>query len=150
MNPTVSYKAIEARKFVSGAFKQTVQIVSKSTLTHLIRTENGLSIGFVFISNYEPNVGFVRIEGEINLTTSPEEANRAIKEWGASENKRLPQEIAETVHNSIISNCIIETAVISREISLPPPFPIPHVQLEKEQPFQPVETVNKEVTKYIQ
>lgn len=149
MTTTVSYKAIEARKFVSGAFKQTAQIVSKSTLTHLIRTENGLCIGFVFISNYEPNVGFIRIEGEINIATNPEEANKALKEWETSENRRLPQEMAETIHNSIISNCMIETAVISREINLPPPFPIPHIQLGKDQ-AQPVETVNREVTKYIQ
>jgi len=44
----------------------------------------------------------------------------------------------------------METAVISREINLPPPFPIPHVQLGKEQTVQPTEVVNNDATRYIQ
>jgi len=150
MNIIASYKAIEARKFGSGTSGQTIQISSKSTLTHLTKAENGLSVGFVFASNYEPNIGFIRIEGEIYVPANPEEANNALKEWESSENKHLPQEMAEIVHNSIISNCMMETAVISREIQLPPPFPIPHVQLGKEQTVQPTEISNSDATRYIQ
>jgi len=150
MNVTARYKAIEARRFESGTNLQTIQITSKSTLNYLAKAENGLSVGFVFVSNYEPNIGFIRIEGEIYIAANPEEANKALKEWESSENKHLPQEMAETVHNSIITNCMMETAVISREINLPPPFPIPHVQLGKEQTVQPTEVVNNDATRYIQ
>lgn len=150
MNITASYKAIEARKFVSATNLQRIQISSKSTLTHLTKAENGLSVGFVFVSNYEPNIGFIRIEGEIYVAANPEETDKALIEWRSSENKRLPQEMAETVHNSIISNCMMETAVISREINLPPPFPIPRVQLGKEQTVQPTEINNSDATRYIQ
>lgn len=152
-NIEVSYKAIEARKFVGDKGVQTVQISSKSTLTTLGKRENGLSIGFVFVSNYEPNVGYVRIEGDVFVATAPEEVNKALLEWESSENKRLPQEIAEVIHNSIISNCMMETAFISREIKLPLPFPVPQIHLEKDQgqqTVQPTETINRDATRYIQ
>lgn len=152
MNTTASYKAIEARKFESTPVGE-IQISSKSTLTHLTKVENGLSVGFVFTSNYEPNIGFIRIEGEIYIPANPKEADNALKEWKSSGKKHLPQEMAETVHNSIISNCMMETAVISREVQLPPPFPIPHVQIGKEQTAQPTvqqTEVNSDATRYIQ
>jgi len=131
MNVTISYKAIEARKFISNL--PTTQIATKSALTSVTKTENGLSVGFVFISNYEPNIGFIRIEGEVYVPVSPEESEKAIRQWVSSENKGLPENIAESIHNTIISNCMVETVIISREINLPPPFPVPHIQLGKEE-----------------
>lgn len=152
MNTTANYKAIEARKFRSEINGQ-IQISSKNTITNVTKVENGLSVGFVFTNSYEPDIGFIRIEGEIFIPLSPEEADNTIKEWKSSGKKRLPEEMAETVHNSIISNCIMEAAIISREIQLPPPFPIPHIQIGKEQTSQPTfqqTEVNNDTTRYIQ
>lgn len=125
----LKYRNIEARRFspVSGQ----INVNNNSTVTAISRADNKLSVNFIFSSNYEPNIGVVRIEGEITISDSGENVDRAILEWEKSGKKNLPADIAEKVHNAILTNCIVEATILSREVQLPAPIPTPRVSIGK-------------------
>jgi len=125
MDIGIRYKSVEARKY-SNAPSQ-VNIGNNSTIQSLSKFNGKLSIGFVFTSNYEPNVGVIRIEGELMYSDEKDEIERISHEWEQSGRKKIPDDKAQVIHNTILSNCIVEAAILSRDIQLPPPFPTPQV-----------------------
>jgi len=67
------------------------------------------------------------------LRDSEENIERTMKEWDKGA-KNLPTDVAERVHNAILSSCIIESVVLSKEIGLPAPIPLPTVTMAKKEP----------------
>lgn len=127
----LKYKNVEARRF--SPIVGQINVNNNSTLTAVSRIDNKLSVNFVFSSNYEPNIGVVRIEGEIIISDSKENVDRAIVEWERSGKKNLPTDMAEKVHNAILTNCMVEAVILSREVQLPAPIPTPHVSIGKKE-----------------
>ena len=39
--------------------------------------------------------------------------------------------MANVVHNTIVSNCLPTALLVARDIKLPPPFPLPHITVQK-------------------
>ena len=128
---SITYKTVEARRF--GTVNQPANINNNSTLTMVVGGKDTLNIGFVFSCNYEPNIGVIRIEGDMELKESEDNVSRALTEWDTSGHKNLPKDIAEKVHNTILSNCVIEASILARDIQLPAPLPVPQVQLKKDE-----------------
>jgi len=124
---TVTYKNIEARRF--GDTKTQATISNNSTLTAVSGEGDKFTVDFVFSCNYEPNIGVIRLEGELMIKESKDNIERALSEWKKSGKRSLPKDIAEKVHNKILGNCLTEATVISRDIRLPAPFPHPKVSL---------------------
>jgi len=131
---SVVYKTLEARRF--GIVNQPVNINNNSTLTNVSSEGDTLTIGFVFSSNYEPNVGVIRIEGDMNLKESKETIEKVVKAWKDSQQKNIPMEIAEKIHNGILANCIIEASFMARDINLPAPLPAPHINVASKESTQ--------------
>jgi hypothetical protein len=130
MKSKVGYRSVEARRFSSAAAPANIN--NNSTLTAVSGEGDILNVGFVFSCNYEPNVGIIRIEGDLEIKESEETVEKALTEWKKSGQKNLPKDIAEKVHNTIISNCVVEASILARDIKLPTPMPVPHVQLPKD------------------
>lgn len=129
----VNYKSIEARSFLSDTEIQTTSINNNIRLTSVSESDKRICVGFVYTSNYEPNIGVIRIEGEVLVEETDENRSKAVSEWKSSNKRNLPQDIAGKIHNTILGSCMVEVAVLSREIKLPPPFPLPQVNLEKKE-----------------
>ena len=130
LNFNVVFRSFDARRL--SLAKSQVNINNISTLSSVTKDGNRMNVGFVFSSNFEPNVGIVRIEGDLTLDGSEEVIDEAIVEWEKSEHASLPKELAEKVHNTILSNCIIEASMLARDLKLPMPIPMPHVSLNKD------------------
>lgn len=128
MQVNVNFRNIEARRFSNVG--NSVNINNNSTLVTVSGVDDKLSVSFVFSSNYEPNVGVIRIEGELLMEESKDNVKRALTEWEKSGGKNLPKDIAEKIHNTILSNCMVEATILSREIRLPAPIPTPHVSID--------------------
>jgi len=126
---SITYKSLEARRF--GVVNQPVNINNNSTLTSVTSEEDTLRIGFVFSCNYEPNVAVIRIEGEMDMKEEKDVVSKVVSSWKESQQKNVPNDIAERIHNSILSNCIVEATILARDINLPAPLPAPHVSLGK-------------------
>ncbi len=129
MNFSISFKSLDARRLSQG--KGQVNINNNSTITSVALDGDKMNVGFVFSSNYEPNIAFVRIEGDLEVKGDPQVLTDAMSEWERSKKTNLPREMAEKVHNSILSNCIVEASILARDLKLPAPIPLPHVALSK-------------------
>ena len=127
INFNITFKTVDARRL--GAVKSQVNINNNSTIVSVTKEGDKINVGFVFSSSYEPNIGIIRIEGDLAIEDSRENIEKALAEWEKSEKTKLPKEMAESVHNTILSNCIVEASILARDIKLPSPVPMPQVTL---------------------
>src|SRR2546425_20157 len=44
---------------------------------------------------------------------------------------QMPPDVAQEIHTVIMSNCIPEAVILARELRLPPPVPIPQVNVQQ-------------------
>lgn len=118
---------IEARRFSkSGERVANVRIDQNSSIIQITKTpEDSASIDFRFTANYV-GLGFIKIEGQMTVTG---EVDTLIADW-TREGNMNPEE-ANVVHNTIVSNCLPTALLIARDIKLPPPFPLPRVNIQK-------------------
>lgn len=87
--------------------------------------EKGLKFSFKFDSKYEPDIGKIQLEGEIIYIDEDKKLKEIVKEW--KKNKNVSKDIMTEVLNSILLKCNIEALILSKEINLPPPIPLPKV-----------------------
>jgi len=127
MKIELRYRNLEVKRF--GETTGQVNINNNSTLTSVERIDERVSINFVFSTNYDPGIGVIRIEGNIRFSDTEENMERAIDEWKKSGGKNLPVDLAEKVHNAILSNCVVQATLLSKEVQLPPPIPMPNVSI---------------------
>ena len=99
--------------------------------------EDNLSLGkdkqdvirfiFEFASKYEPNVGSILFEGELLYMEEPKKVKEILASW--KKDKKLPKEIMAGLLNTILTKCNIQALILSQEINLPAPIPLPEVQV---------------------
>lgn len=127
MQANVNYKNIEVRRYSIPSGQ--VNINNNATLTNVSKVDDKLVANFVFTCNYEPNIGIIRLEGEISLFNFEKDEKDSVAKWEKKGKKELPKDIAGKIGNIMISNSIVEATVLSREVQLPPPLPpIPQQQ----------------------
>lgn len=91
------------------------------------KDQNVLRFIFEFTSKYEPNVGSILFEGEVLYLEGPKEAKEMLNNW--KKDKKLPKEIMPGLLNTILTKCNVQALILSQEINLPPPIPLPKVQV---------------------
>lgn len=118
---------IEAKRFSKpGEHLANIRIDHNSTITQITKaSDRTASVEFRFTINYA-GMGFIKVEGSLLLDG---EADALINEWRSTGS--MPSEAANLVHNTIVSNCIPTALLIARDIRLPPPFPLPRINIEK-------------------
>ena len=88
--------------------------------------EKALRFDFKFESVYDPKIGNIEILGEIVYLGKEDKLKEAEKQW--KKDKKIPKDIVESIMSNILSNCNIEALLMSKEIGLPPPIPLPKVK----------------------
>ena len=83
------------------------------------------NIDFRYTANYG-GLGLIKIEGTILFEG---DAPALAQQWGSSNN--MPNDVASEIHTAIMRVCVPEAMLISRDIKLPPPFPLPQVNIQK-------------------
>ncbi len=128
----IGYEAssIEAKRFSRpGEHLANIRIDHNSTVTQVKKvSDRTASVEFRFTANYT-GLGFIKVEGSILLEGDTE---ALIAEWKATGS--MPGEVANLVHNTVVSNCIPSALLIARDIRLPPPFPLPRINIQKQGP----------------
>jgi len=74
---------------------------------------------------YEPKIAEIIFNGELALLEEPEVLEKIESAW--KKDKQISKEVMVQVLNSIYSKCNIEALILSKEMSLPPPVPLPKV-----------------------
>ncbi len=124
---SVNLNNIEARRFSKLEEKiRNVRIDNNSTVTLITElNDTEASIDFRYTANYG-GIGMIKIEGTIIYEG---DAPALAQQWGSTSN--MPNEIAGEIHTAIMRVCVPEAMLISRDIKLPPPFPLPQVNIQK-------------------
>jgi len=119
--------AIEAKRFSQqGEHLVNIRIDHNSTVTRIRKaSDQTASAEFRFTANYS-GMGYIRIEGSLLLQG---EVDPLIEEWSSTGS--MPGQVANLVHNAIVGNCIPTALLIARDIRLPPPFPMPRINVQK-------------------
>lgn len=102
--------------------------VEKTDLKFGTTKQTALKIIFEFIASYEPKIATIKLNGNITYFDKSEKIDELHKAW--KKDKKLPNEVLTPVLNSILSKCNVEALILSREINLPPPVPLPKVQVK--------------------
>ena len=118
---------IDAKRFAqSGEKAQNVRVDQNSSITEITKTGvDSANILFRLLINYA-NRGYIKIEGSVLVG---EGIDPLIDEW--SKTATMPVEEANIVHNVIVSNCLPTALLVSRDVKLPPPFPLPRIDIQK-------------------
>ncbi|MCD6462004.1 MAG: hypothetical protein J7L61_04605 [Thermoplasmata archaeon] len=122
-------KAVEAKRLAPPGPQRGVRVDHNSTVTSIVpKGDDEAVVAFRFTATYGP-LGFITVEGEI---TYRGDAEALVREW--QENRKMPDAAAQEIHSAIIGNCITEAVVLAREVRLPPPIPLPQVNIQKYKP----------------
>jgi hypothetical protein len=73
------------------------------------------------------SLGMMKIEGRLIFEG---DASSLSKEWHAKHN--MPTEMASDIHTSILHHCIPESVMLARDLGLPPPIPLPKVNIQEQ------------------
>jgi len=111
VNNNVSLKDVEKTELAMGASKQSA-----------------LKFHFEFAANYEPKLANITIIGFLTFFEKPETVKELADSW--KKDKKIPKEVMSSVLNTILSRCNIEALLFAREVNLPPPIPLPKVQVK--------------------
>ena len=135
--------SVDGRRLTKPADRwQNLRVDHNSTVTLIVETSpNQASVDFRFTANYraaEAVIGLIQLEGTLVWEG---DAKALVREWSAGGN--MPPEIANEIHTVIMSNCIPEAVILARELRLPPPIPIPQVNVQ--QPGKPSKVRGPEV-----
>ncbi|MFO7792398.1 MAG: hypothetical protein R6W73_05370 [Candidatus Saliniplasma sp.] len=120
-------KSIDAERFSSNSKgKKNVRIDHNSSVTKIKQiTKDSFDIYFRFTANYK-SLGRIELEGRLKIKDAPSDL---ASKW--RKDNEMPNEIANTVHSAVIQNCIPKSVLIAREVQLPPPIPMPKVNVPK-------------------
>ena len=111
INNNVSIKDVQEDNFSLGKDKQ----------------QNVLRFIFEFTSKYEPNIGNILFEGELLYMEESKKAKEILNDW--KKNKKLPKEMMAGLLNTILTKCNVQALILSQQVNLPPPIPLPKVQM---------------------
>ncbi|MBI2658213.1 hypothetical protein HYX08_05985 [Candidatus Woesearchaeota archaeon] len=106
----------------------TIKNVEESDLALGKDKQNVLRFLFEFTSKYEPSVGTILFEGELLFLEEPKKAKEILSSW--KKDKKIPKELMAGLLNTILNKCNVQALILSQEINLPSPIPLPKVQMQ--------------------
>ena len=109
----------------------SINKVGEKSLSITDEKQKVLAFTFEFTSKYDPDLGSIKITGDVLNMDSPAKAKEILDGW--KKDKRLPKEIMTDVLNTILNKCNIQALILSEQVNLPPPIPLPKVQVGQKQ-----------------
>jgi len=128
---------IEKKKPVTGKVNIGNNVVIKEVSEKDIsfsKDQKGVQFNFEFTSKYEPDYGYINLNGEALYLEDRARAKEIIDDW--KNNKRVDKHLMANVLNNVLMRCNIQALILSQSINLPPPIPLPKVNVDVEQPQQ--------------
>jgi len=132
---------IEAKRFSKQGEKvNNVRIDHNSSVIQITKSPDSTAlIDFRFTANYV-GLGYIKIEGQIVLAG---EVDPVISEW--QRQSSMPADVANLIHNTVVPNCIPTAMLVARDIRLPPPVPMPRINIQQQDKKKPGESSGVEV-----
>lgn len=100
--------------------------VKESDISFGKASQKAIIFKFEFTSKYDPEIGNILIEGNTVYMGDDKVMKTVLEGW--KKNKEVPQEVMSEVLNNVLSKCNVQAIILSRDIQLPPPIPMPKVR----------------------
>ena len=125
----VGVKASRTQNPVKGEIK--VNSTPKINQVKEVKLPNlgkeALSLEWEFVTEYAPDHGEIRLEGNILFVT--DDIQEIVKKW--KKEKTLPEDVSVPVLNHLFRKCLIKIAGLADELQLPPPMQLPLVKAKE-------------------
>ena len=105
-----------------------IKTIEKKDLNFGKSTQDGARFVFEFTSKYDPDVGEILLEGEIFYMEDAKKIKDILDMW--EKTKRVDSEVMATIINNALNKCNVQALILSQEINLPPPIPLPKVEAQ--------------------
>ena len=105
----------------------SIKNVEESDLSLGKEKQNALKFIFEFTSKYEPSVGTILFEGEVLYLEDPKKVKEILNSW--KKDKKIDKELMAGVLNTVLTKCNVQALILSQEVNLPSPIPMPKVQI---------------------
>ena len=147
-----NFTKINAQK--NNSYVGQVMIKNNITLKDVVEAKMGLAGGnkgalkvdFSFSSIFDPNFASIVLDGEVLLLEDSKKVQEVIDGWKKS--KSFPREVAEPLMNHILDRCNVQALLLSKDLNLPSPVPLPKVNVNQEG-AKPVEQEEKKDDKIV-
>lgn len=83
---------------------------------------------FTFKTAYMPDVAVIELKGEVLILDDAAEVVKMMGQW--NKEKKLDVNVARVILNNIMNRCSLEVILLSRELGLPSPIPLPSIKAE--------------------
>jgi len=121
----------------SKPVKGKINIQNKVSVTDVIKADlslgkdkqDGVKFTFSYVSQYEPKVGQIELEGDLLFLTDAKNSKFIVDSW--KKDKKVPQDVMSSVLNSVLQKCNVQALIASRDVNLPPMVPLPKVQVKQ-------------------
>ncbi len=87
---------------------------------------SAMKFEFTYSVKYEPGVGTIDLDGEILFVADAKVVTETIDTW--NKDKKLTGTFTTSLMNQILSRCNVQSVVLSRDVNLPAPIPMPKVK----------------------
>ena len=117
--------SVEAKRAGMVGKNMNIRIDVNSNVSQVYLTDPDTArVDFRFVATYT-GLGTVGIEGRI---TYKDNAKELYEKW--TETGQMPEESAQEIHSNIMKTCMPVAVILSREVNLPPPMPMPPVNVK--------------------
>ncbi|PIN74986.1 hypothetical protein COV22_00965, partial [Candidatus Woesearchaeota archaeon CG10_big_fil_rev_8_21_14_0_10_47_5] len=89
----------------------------------------GLRFLFEYKSTYSPGLGTIVLGGEVLYMGDANKNSEILASW--KKDKKVSGSVISEILNHVLGRCNIEALLISREVNLPPPIPLPRLKSEE-------------------
>ena len=103
----------------------SITSVEKTNLELGQSKEDALKFTFEFTSQYDPKVGIINLMGDVIFMEDDKKIADIEAQW--KKDKKIPKEIMTNVLNHVLNKCNIQALILSKDLNLPPPIPLPKV-----------------------
>jgi len=130
-----NFTKIEAEKKEAGTGKININNnvaivdVNEKDLSLGNEKQKVISFTFEFTSKFEPNVGLIRLLGDVLYMDDSKKVKQIIDDW--KKEKKLPKDIMARILNTILNRSNVQALILSQDVNLPPPILLPKVQVEQ-------------------
>ena len=90
--------------------------------------QKALKFTFEFTSKYEPKVAEILLRGELLYLGDERKIKEITDKW--KKDKKIPKDVTKVLLDHVLAKCNIQALILSKDINLPPPIPMPKVQID--------------------
>jgi hypothetical protein len=105
--------------------------VDEKKLTMANEKQKILAFTFEFTANYEPKIGEIKLVGDVLVMEDTKKAKDMHDSW--KKDKKVPKELLTPILNTVLNKCNIQALIVSEQVGLPAPIPLPKLQQAEKQ-----------------